>query len=161
MQGIGNESQPATSDTDTRKQGGRLRAALGTALAIYTTALTMRRQASADKSNHIHRPPNPLIRLFSLLPTAAIDHGLYSLSLLEPASPLRFYCLFLSIDRPKTEIPNRLGNRPSNLQPMLDASQLSVLFNLLQSPAPLFSPAHVSRQSTVKHCFRSMLYPRG
>lgn len=54
-----------------------------------------RKQASADKSNHIRRPPNPFFdSLVFAASTAPIDHGLYSLSLLDPASPLRFCSVY-------------------------------------------------------------------
>jgi hypothetical protein len=121
--------------TLTRESRGETACSLGAAMAIYTTALTA---LSLSKSNHNHHLSNPLIRLFSLLPTAAIDQGL-SLILLCPCWSRHLHCVSTACFRPATarklDISNRLGDPPSSLQPMPAVSQLSELLISRSSPS--------------------------
>ena len=98
------------------------------------------------ESNHKHQLSNPLIRLFSLLATAAIDQALSIPPLLCPCWSRHlhcvFHCLFLSSARPKIELPKSQSPWRSTVQPSTDARYLPVIgaanlivLTILLSPA--------------------------
>lgn len=137
MQGIVNESRPATSDT--RKQG-RLRAATETGLAIYN--FNNEKAGVTAEPNHIRQLSNPFNSLVFALITAANDHGPFFV-----LAALHLHLLFSTLCLCGPKLPNRLGgHRPTfNRCTMLSLYRSCPIS--CSSPSPRLSPAHVSRQS--------------